>query len=197
MDDKKSILKNEKKENNIKEACHSEQRKNLNQIDDENKINILNEKEKIIDLEKKILNIKNDITDIQLRGQAEIENIRKKSKNDITIIKNQQLEEFSKKILPIIDSLDEIFIIASKNKIQDTLMIQGIFLTLKSMLSIISKFGIKREGEKNKIFQPHLHQSILSKKSTNLKSNHIVSVIKHGYTLKNTVLRKAIVEISL
>ncbi|HXK00580.1 MAG TPA: nucleotide exchange factor GrpE, partial [Buchnera sp. (in: enterobacteria)] len=163
--------------------------KNTTEIDKKEK--------KIIDLEKNILNIKNDINNIQLRGQAEIENIRKKSEKDIKIIKNTQLKEFSKKILPIIDALDEICTISAQNKIQETTMIQGIILTRKSMLNIIQKFGIKREGEKNTIFQPNLHQSVSSKISETIQSNHITAVIKHGYTLNGILLRKAIVETSL
>jgi molecular chaperone GrpE len=86
---------------------------------------------------------------------------------------------------------------SSQNKIQETTIIQGIVLTRKSMLNIIQKFGIKREGKKNEIFQPHLHQSVSSKPSENIQSNHIISVIKHGYTLNCIVLRKAVVETSI
>lgn len=197
MNNQKSVLKHEKKINDNTLECNTEQKNNLNEINNKNTTNIKNEEEIIIDLEKKILNIKNKITDIQLRGQAEIENIRKKSEKDIKEIKNTQLKKFSKKILPIVDSLDEIFILAAQNKIQETTMIQGIILIWKSMLNIIQKFGIKREGEKNTIFQPHLHQSVSSKQSKSIKSNHIVSVIKHGYTLNGMILRKAVVEISL
>lgn len=197
MNNQKLESKNEKQINEDKLELNTENNNKLNVKDDKNKTDINNKKYQIIDLRKKISNVKNDITDIQLRGQATIDNIRKKSEQDIKIIKNSQLEKFAKKILPIIDSLEEILKIANQKKNQETILVQGIILTLKSMLNIISKFGIKREGQKNTIFQSHLHQSILSKKSKKIQSNHIISVIQHGYTLNGTILRKAKVEISL
>ncbi|MCW5196639.1 nucleotide exchange factor GrpE [Buchnera aphidicola (Pemphigus obesinymphae)] len=197
MNNQKLESKNEKQINEDKLELNTEKKNKLNIKNDKNKIDINNKKYQIIDLRKKISNVKNDITDIQLRGQAKIENIRKKSEQNIKMIKNSQLEKFAKKILPIIDSLEEILKIADQKKNQETIMVQGISLTLKSMLNVISKFGIKREGHKNTIFQSNLHQPILSKKSKNTQSNHIISVIQHGYTLNGTVLRKAKVEISL
>lgn len=197
MNNQKLESKNEKQINEDKLEVNTENNNKLNVKNNKNKTDINDKKYQIIDLRKKISNIKNDIIDIQLRGQAKIENIRKKSEQDIKIIKNSQLEKFAKKILPIIDSLEEILKIADQKKNQEKIMVQGIILTLKSMLNIISKFGIKREGQKNTIFQSHLHQSILSKKSKKTQSNHIISVIQHGYTLNGTILRKAKVEISL
>ncbi|CAL4320505.1 nucleotide exchange factor GrpE [Buchnera aphidicola] len=197
MNNQKSESKNENKINTDKLELNTEKKNKLNTKNDQNKTDINNKKDKIIDIRKKISKMKNDITDIKLRGQAKIENIRKKSEQDIKTIKNAQLEKFAKKILPIIDSLEEILKIADQKNNQESIMVQGINLTLKSMLNIISKFGIKKEGKKNTIFQSYLHQSILSKQSNKIQPNHIISVIQHGYTLNSTILRKAKVEVSV
>ena len=74
--------------------------------------------------------------------------------------------------------------------------IQGIELTLQSLLNILVKFGVKIEGNKNEIFNPNLHDVIQIKPSHKIKSNYIISVEKKGFSFNNTILRKATVIIS-
>ncbi|WP_343377761.1 nucleotide exchange factor GrpE [Buchnera aphidicola (Formosaphis micheliae)] len=148
-------------------------------------------------LQEEINQINKQIKEIKLRGQAKIDNIRKINQSNIKLIKYNKLEEFSKKILPIIDYLEEIIKISHKKNIQNSNIIQGLELTLQSLLNIIEKFGIKREGKENELFQDHLHQSVSNQTSEIIPPNHIISVIKFGYTLNNIVLRKALVQLSI
>jgi len=148
------------------------------------------------DLEITLYNIKKEIIDVKLRGQAQIENIRKNSTIEIQKIRKKQLIMFAKKIICVADHLDAILKISNKKNINDNHIIQGITLILKSLLNIFSKMNIKIENKKNVIFQPHLHESTKTIKLNNIPSNYIISILQPGYTLNNEVLRKAKVEVS-
>src|SRR5580765_7001841 len=133
------------------------------------------------DLEITLYNIEKEIIDFELRSQAKIENIKKNNEKEIQNIKERQSIIFSKKIISIADDLNEILNIAHKKNINNNHIIQGINLTLKSLLNAFSKLDIKIENKKNVIFQPHLHESIETVKSTKIPSNYIVSVLQPGY----------------
>ncbi|QCI17016.1 nucleotide exchange factor GrpE [Buchnera aphidicola (Aphis helianthi)] len=175
----KQDIKKEKKE---KQNNHSEiEQKNINEL---NK------------LKEKLLNNQKKIHDIQLRHLAFIENIKKNNEIEIKNIKNIKKEEFFKKVIPIIDALEDTLYFSKKLNLDKEPLIQGIQLTLKSLLKILYKFGVKIEGKQNEIFNPKIHDIILTENSTEIQPNHIISVKRKGFSFKTIMLRKALVIIS-
>ncbi|AEO07996.1 nucleotide exchange factor GrpE [Buchnera aphidicola] len=170
------------------------------QVLDNKKTNIKNtitcQNKKIEDLKLQLSNNQNKINDITLRKLANIENIKKNTQQQIKNIKQTELETFLKTIIPIIDSLEDIVILSNELEKKDQPLIEGIALTLQSLLNILYKLGVKIEGKKNDIFNPKLHNSILIQSSSNTPPGHIISVQKNGLTFNKILLRKAIVTIS-
>jgi len=182
--EKKTTDKNLLKNNNSKETQE-------NLID----INSLQNK-KIDDLKLHLLNNEKKINDMQLRQLANIENIKKNTEEKIKNIKETEIEKFLKTILPIIDSLEDILKLSNTLNIKDRPLIQGIELTLQSLLNILYKLGVKIEGKKNELFNPKVHTQISTELSEKIPQNHIISIKKKGFTLNKVLLRKAIVTVS-
>lgn len=145
------------------------------------------------ELKEKILINKKKIHDLKLRHLANIENIKKNFEKKIKNIKIIEMEMFFEKIIPVINSLEDILETAEKLHLQDEPLIQGIKLTLKSFLTLLCKFGVKIEGKKDEIFDPKIHSAILLESSSKKKSNCILSVKKKGFSFNKKILRKAIV----
>ncbi|QIQ41232.1 MAG: nucleotide exchange factor GrpE [Buchnera aphidicola (Aphis urticata)] len=153
-------------------------------------INQLNElKEELSKNQKKI-------HDIQLRHLAYIENIKKNAEIEIQNIKNIKKEEFFTKIIPIINTLEDTLSLSKKLNLDQKPLIQGIQLTLESLFKIIYQFGVKIEGKKNEIFNPQIHNVILTEKSKEIQPDHVISIQRIGLSFNNIVLRKALVTIS-
>lgn len=186
-EDKQPKSKNiEKKDIKTEVAENTNDNTKIKNID----INQLNElKEKLSKNQKKI-------HDIQLRHLAYIENIKKNAEIEIKNIKNIKKEEFFKKIIPIINILEDTLSLSKKLNLDKEPLIKGIQLILESLFKIIYQFGVKIEGRKNEIFNPKIHNVILTENSTEIQPDHVISIQRIGLSFNNIVLRKALVTIS-
>ena len=65
------------------------------------------------------------------------------------------LEKFINELLPVIDSLDRALEVADKANPDMSAMVEGIELTLKSMLDVVRKFGVEVIAETNVPLDPN------------------------------------------
>ncbi|YP_009949252.1 heat shock protein [Escherichia phage 500465-1] len=84
-----------------------------------------------------------------LRVKAEMENLRRRTELDIEKAHKFALEKFINELLPVIDSLDRALEVADKANPDMSAMVEGIELTLKSMLDVVRKFGVEVIAETN------------------------------------------------
>lgn len=154
--------------------------KNLNSIENE-------EKRQIADLEKNILELK----DSYLRSQAEIQNIQKRTTEEIKRARDFAIASFVKDVVVIKDYLEMALLDKSNN--YDTLKM-GVDLTLKQLIQIFDKQMIKEiNPEVNSKLDPNLHQAVESIEKEGFLPNTIISVKQKGYRLLDRVLRPAMV----
>ncbi|QLL40582.1 nucleotide exchange factor GrpE [Buchnera aphidicola (Aphis craccivore)] len=186
-EEKQTINKNIEKKDKEKEN-----EKKINNISTLKSTN----KNELNDLKEKLLNNQKKIHDIKLRHLAYIENIKKDSEIKIKNIKNIKKEEFFKKIIPIIDILEDTLSFAQKSNLDKESLVQGIQLILESLLKIIYKFGVKIEGKKNEAFNPKIHNVILTESSTEIQPDHVIQVTRKGFSFNNIIIRKASVIVS-
>ena len=92
-----------------------------------------------------------------LRALADIENIRKRSIDEMDKTRKYAIENFASEILLVKDSLDAAITIetATVESYKD-----GVELTLKQLISIFDKFNIKQIDAKNQEFDPNFHQAM-------------------------------------
>ncbi|XBC42450.1 MAG: nucleotide exchange factor GrpE [Buchnera aphidicola (Meitanaphis elongallis)] len=175
---------------------------NLNSINN-NDTNIQNEKKhkenncfsNINPLNEQILNIKKNIIDIKLREQAEIENIKKKADLKIKEIEKTQLQHFCVHLIPILDNLKNIGKTIHKLNVKHNKIVEGISLTLKSLLHTIQKFDLVIENKKNIKFNSFLHQTEPNEQLDNVNTYYVTSIIKDGYICQGKIIRKATVRV--
>lgn len=106
------------------------------------------------------------------------------------------LEKFSGDLLPVIDNLERALDLADKNNPELAAMIEGIELTLKSLLDVVRKYGIEIVGDVNVPFNPEVHQAMSMMESADHQPNHVMMVMQKGYTLNGRLLRPAMVAVS-
>ncbi|WP_130831074.1 nucleotide exchange factor GrpE [[Erwinia] mediterraneensis] len=152
--------------------------------------------ERIAQLEAELAQAQTGVRDAQLRAQAEVENIRRRSEMDVEKAHKFALEKFANELLPVIDSLERALEVADKENPQLTAMIEGIELTLKSLLGAVRKFGIEVVGETNVPFNPEVHQAMSMMESEEVAPNHVIMVMQRGYTLNGRLLRPAMVAVA-
>ncbi|EKS7204432.1 nucleotide exchange factor GrpE [Enterobacter asburiae] len=152
--------------------------------------------EKIANLEAQLVEAQNRERDGVLRIKAEMENLRRRTEQDVEKAHKFALEKFVNELLPVIDSLDRALEVADKANPDNAAMIEGIELTLKSMLDVVRKFGVEVIADTNVPLDPNVHQAIAMVESEEVEAGKVLGVMQKGYTLKGRTIRAAMVTVA-
>jgi molecular chaperone GrpE len=132
-----------------------------------------------------------------LRAHADFENSKRRLEKDKTNAVAYANESFAKDILAVMDSFDNALNSiegADEENSSEVLekMKEGVNLTFEQLRKILEKNSIKEiecEGE----FNPEVHQAIMQVESDEHEAGDVVQVMQKGYTIKDRVLRPAMV----
>ncbi len=138
-----------------------------------------------------------DYKDKYLRAHADFENAKKRLEKDKANAVSYANESFAKDILAVLDSFDNALSSiegADEENSSEVLkqMKEGVTLTHSQLKKILEKNHIKEincEGE----FNPEVHQAIMQVDSDEHNTGDVVQVMQKGYTIKDRVLRPAMV----
>ena len=135
--------------------------------------------------------------DLLLRTRAEIDNIRRRTEQDVEKAHKFALEKFAKDILNTIDNLERA-LTTPANTEDETVkaLFDGVELTLKELLATVARFGVEPVGVVGEIFNPDLHQAISMQPTDGFESNQITTVLQKGYLLNGRVIRPAMVMVA-
>ncbi|OOF86631.1 nucleotide exchange factor GrpE [Rodentibacter ratti] len=135
--------------------------------------------------------------DLLLRTRAEIDNIRRRTEQDIEKAHKFALEKFSKDILNTIDNLERALSTPANTEDESVKsLFDGVELTLKELVATVGRFGIEAVGAVGETFNPDLHQAISMQPAEGFESNQITAVLQKGYTLNGRVIRPAMVMVA-
>ncbi|MEO3741738.1 nucleotide exchange factor GrpE [Kosakonia sp. WA-90] len=152
--------------------------------------------EKIANLETQLAEAQNREREAVLRIKAEMENLRRRTEQDVEKAHKFALEKFINELLPVVDSLDRALEVADKNNADMAPMVEGIELTLKSMLDVVKKFGVEVIADTNVPLDPNVHQAIAMVESDEIEAGKVLGVMQKGYTLNGRTIRAAMVTVA-
>ncbi len=134
--------------------------------------------------------------DSVVRAKAEVENIRRRSAQEVDKARKFALEKFANELLPVIDNME--MALQHANREDDALasMIEGVELTLKTLIDAVKKFGIEVVDPQDHAFDPEKHQAMGMQEVEGVAANTVVAVLQKGYELNGRLLRPAMVMIS-
>ena len=116
-------------------------------------------------------------------AQKSVERIQRESEKH----KETVLEKFAKELLDSVDNLERAIQAAGD---EETPVLEGVKLTLKSLLTTLEKFGVVEADTQNG-FNADLDQAVGI--DPNAKANEVGTVLQKGYTLNGRLLRPAMV----
>lgn len=132
-----------------------------------------------------------------LRVQAEMQNLRRRTQQDVEKAHKFGQEKFSAELLSVIDNLERALAAASAHEDETVKAIyEGVDLTLKSFMDCFSKFHIETVDPMGEPFDPSLHQAMSIQENPDVEPNTVIAVMQKGYTLHGRVLRPAMVMVS-
>lgn len=134
-----------------------------------------------------------EIGEQYLRSQAEVQNTRRRSEEEISKARKYAVEGFAESLLPVADSLEASLAVkdASPQVIRE-----GAEATLRQLKSALERNKVIEinppAGER---FDPHRHQAI-SVVPADQEANTVVTVLQKGYSISERVLRPALVTVT-
>jgi molecular chaperone GrpE len=129
--------------------------------------------------------------DRYLRAAAETENVRKRARRDVENAHKFALENFSRELLAVKDSLE--MGIQAADKADADALLAGKEATLKLLAMTLERFGVEELDPAGEPFDPEFHEAMTMQPSEDLEPGSVLSVIQKGYSLNGRLLRPAMV----
>jgi molecular chaperone GrpE len=122
------------------------------------------------------------------RTQADFDNFRKRSLRQQQEFAARAAERLVTKLLPVLDDLERAIDAAEQH--EEAKVIEGVEMTKSALAAALVSEGVEEivaEG----VFDPHVHEALLTQPAEGVDSGVIVQVIQRGYRLGDVVLRPA------
>ena len=174
-----------KKENQKEELVEEKEVEELEEI-----VEDLNEEVEIERLNKEIETLKNDYA----RAYADTENLKKRLMAEAEQSRKYRIQDFAKQILPVIDNLERA--LQSEVSKEDESFKKGVEMTYEQLINALKNEGVELIDCLDKPFDPNFAQAILTEKVEDKESGLVIEVLQKGYTLKDRILRPAMVKVS-
>lgn len=133
-----------------------------------------------------------------LRANAELENARRRARQDVENAHKFGQEKLLQELLPVKDSLELGLAAAraSENETAAAQLIEGVELTLKMLGTVFEKFSVAELDPLGEPFDPEQHQAMSMQESTEHAPNTVMAVMQKGYSLNERLIRPAMVVVS-
>lgn len=130
--------------------------------------------------------------DAALRAQAEVENVRMRSKKDVESAHLYSTEKVVKELIPVVDSLEQ----SLSGEANNDPMAEGVKLTLDMLLKVLGSFGVNQINPIGEKFDPNVHEAISLQPTADAEEGVVLTVFQKGFVLKERVVRPARVIVS-
>ncbi len=131
--------------------------------------------------------------DLALRGEAEMQNVRRRAERDVENAHKFAIERTLTSLLPVVDSLEKA-IEASQS--EDDPVIEGVRLTFKLLQDLLAKENVEVVDPAGEPFDPNEHQAMSAVENPDMEPNSVCAVIQKGYKLNGRVVRPAMVMVT-
>ncbi|SJL82638.1 nucleotide exchange factor GrpE [Vibrio palustris] len=134
--------------------------------------------------------------DAVLRAKADVDNMRRRSEQEVDKARKYALSRFAEELLPVIDNLERTMQAADAENEAVKPLYEGVELTHKTFVDTIEKFGLTPINPEGEAFNPELHQAMSIQESEDHEPNMVMFVMQKGYLLNGRVVRPAMVMVS-
>jgi len=131
-----------------------------------------------------------------LRVSADFENFKKRSFKEAEDFRKYANELLLLELLSVVDNLERAIQSTNSENNAAGCVIEGVEMTLKSLLKIFEKFSVKAIDAVGKPFDPNFHQAMMQEASDEHPENTILREFQKGYLLHDRLLRPSMVVVS-
>lgn len=142
-----------------------------------------------------------DLKDRMLRLAADMENLRNRTKREVSDAKTFAVANFARDMLAVSDNLRRAIEAVTDEKRESgseefKSLLEGVEITEKSMLGTMERHGVKKLDPEGQKFDPNFHQAMFEVPNPDVPNNTVVQVVQSGYQIGERVLRPAMVGVA-
>ncbi len=131
-----------------------------------------------------------------LRTAADLENFRRRTLREKDELRSAATGRVLEDIFPVLDTLGMAIAAAKQPKADVKSLVGGIDMVLTQLKTALANHGLKEINPAGQPFDPHQHEAISHEASKDVKEEHVLRVVRPGYSLNGRLLRPAAVIVS-
>ncbi len=132
-----------------------------------------------------------DYKNALIRERADFENYKKRNAALSANSYNNGVADTVNAILPVLDNFER----ALASECVDKAFLSGMEMIMRQLIDTLSSLGVK-PIDTDCAFDPNYHNAVAQVEDENCESNYIVETMQKGYTLKDRILRHAMVKVN-
>ena len=153
------------------------------------------EKEKVELTNEEVIAMNKKLTEAEeryLRCQADLINYRKRKDEETEKLLKFANEDLILDILPALDNFERALNLESS----DSSLQDGMKMIYKSLVNTLNKYDVKEIECLGKVFDPKLCNAVMTDSKDDKEKEVVLEVYQKGYTLKDKVIRPAMVKVN-
>src|SRR3954470_7516132 len=131
-----------------------------------------------------------------LRAAADLENFRRRTMREKDELRTAATGRVLEDIFPVLDTLAMAIAAAKQPNADVKSLVGGVDMVLTQMKGALANHGLKEINPVGEPFDPHQHEAISHQPSKDIKEEHVLSVVRTGFSLNGRLLRPAAVVVS-
>jgi molecular chaperone GrpE len=131
-----------------------------------------------------------------LRAQAEMQNIRRRSEQDVAKAHKFGQEKLMSEVVSLLDNLGRAIEAGKAEGASMESLLEGVEMSQKMLLDGLKKFNVDQLDPHGEPFNPELHEAMTAVPNPDLEPNTVMEVFQKGYTLNGRLVRPAMVVVS-
>lgn len=137
-----------------------------------------------------------ELEDRLVRTQAEVENVRKRSRREMEEARKYQNLDLVRSLIPAIDNLGRAVTAAEQNANAENL-VTGVKMVASQFNEILGQFAVQKIESLGQPFDPNLHEALQQLPSEDHPPSTVIQEVEAGYTLHERVVRPSKVIVSI
>jgi len=133
--------------------------------------------------------------DHYLRAVADLENYRRRVTREKDELRQHAAVNLLQHLLPVLDTL-QLSLATARQQPDAKTITDGVAMVLEQFKGVLGRQGLKEVNPVGQKFDPHLHESLSHQPSPEVPEEHVLQVVRTGYTLHGRLLRAASVILS-
>ncbi|GBU10471.1 protein GrpE [Erysipelotrichaceae bacterium] len=137
-----------------------------------------------------------DLQNQLLKERAEVENFKRRTKQEYDTNLKFASQSMIEKMLPILDGFDRAIGSVDRTDEKTRQFLKGFEMIQTLYMQLLESEGLAVIGTVGEPFDPYLHQGIMQESNEDIEDDVILEELQKGYTLKDRVIRASMVKVN-